>query len=160
VSPADSYGRLVDADRGFLLRSEARLDGQPFRIVEVTELGFDEDLPPDTFKLDPPPGETFTIPTDPERFVSLNELTKLVPFTIFVPRQAPGSGPIAQLRQPDDNGAPLTAMVGYIDHRDNVEDRSLWLSQSAEPAPLDDPDEIWSSNGDLLITHGQDHGEP
>jgi hypothetical protein len=157
---ADNYELLIDAERGFLLRSEARLDGQPFRILEVTELGLDEDLPPHTFILDPPPGKTFTIPTDPERFVSLNELTKLVPFTIFVPRQPPGTGPVARLREPDDKGAPLTAMVGYIDHRDDVEDRGLWLSQSATPLPLDDVDEIWSPNGDLLITHGQDHGEP
>jgi hypothetical protein len=42
---ADEYELLVDAERGVLLRSEARIDGDPFLIVEATAVAFDEDLP-------------------------------------------------------------------------------------------------------------------
>jgi hypothetical protein len=56
---ADEYELLVDAERGFLLRAEARLEGRPFRVVEVTELAVDEPIPPETFVLEPPNGSGF-----------------------------------------------------------------------------------------------------
>jgi len=58
-SGADEYELVVDAEHGFLLRSEARLGGEPFLVLEITELSLDDDLPPDTFTFDAPPGEGF-----------------------------------------------------------------------------------------------------
>ena len=46
---ADQYDLVVDAERGFLLRVEVRLDGKPFRVLEITELSVDNDLPAETF---------------------------------------------------------------------------------------------------------------
>ena len=40
-------------------RTEARLREQPFIVIEMTEVDFDVDLPPETFKIDLPNGETF-----------------------------------------------------------------------------------------------------
>jgi hypothetical protein len=54
---ADEYMLSVDAEQGVLLRTEAR--EQPFKVIEMTEVEFDVDLPPGTFKIDLPNGETF-----------------------------------------------------------------------------------------------------
>ena len=56
---ADDYMMSVDAERGVLLRGEARLREQPFIVVEMTEVEFDVDLPPETFTIRLPDGETF-----------------------------------------------------------------------------------------------------
>ncbi|MHB8325013.1 MAG: hypothetical protein ACYDEA_03400 [Candidatus Dormibacteria bacterium] len=50
---ADEYWLTVDAERGLLLRAEARLEGVPFRVVEVQDVVYDEHLACDTFRLDP-----------------------------------------------------------------------------------------------------------
>ncbi len=56
---ADEYDLVVDAERGFLLRVEARLEGKPFRVLEVTELSVDNDLPAETFNPQTLHGGTF-----------------------------------------------------------------------------------------------------
>src|SRR5262249_42955486 len=43
---ADEFELVVDAERGVLLRIEARLEGAPFDIVEFVEISFDEQLDP------------------------------------------------------------------------------------------------------------------
>ena len=53
---ADEYDLLVDADRGILLRSVARLGGVAFAGNEFLDVTFDEDLPPDLFTFRPPAG--------------------------------------------------------------------------------------------------------
>lgn len=56
---ADDYLLSVDAERGVLLRSEARFHDQPFTVTEMTEVAFDAELPPETFTIVLPEGETF-----------------------------------------------------------------------------------------------------
>ena len=56
---ADEYVLAVDAQQGVLLRSEARLHAHPFKVIEMTEVAFDVDIPADTFALVLPAGETF-----------------------------------------------------------------------------------------------------
>jgi hypothetical protein len=56
---ADQYELAVDIERGVVLRGEARLEGQPFHIIEFIEIAFDETLPADAFTLGVPPGTTF-----------------------------------------------------------------------------------------------------
>jgi outer membrane lipoprotein-sorting protein len=56
---ADDYILSVDAERGVVLRSEARLRERPFMVIEMTEVEFDVDLPPETFVIDLPDGEAF-----------------------------------------------------------------------------------------------------
>ncbi len=57
-SGADQYLLSVDAERGLLLRSEARLREEPIRVVEVEQVTFDAVLPGELFlpSLLPPPG--------------------------------------------------------------------------------------------------------
>jgi outer membrane lipoprotein-sorting protein len=46
---ADEYTLMVDAKRGVLLRSEARIRGQPFRIIGMETVAFDQELGDDVF---------------------------------------------------------------------------------------------------------------
>lgn len=84
---ADEYELLVDAERGVILRSAARLDDEDFRVTELTEVAFDEELPPETFTFDLPPGEEFLPPREEvlRSNVTIEEAVSLVPFTIFIP---------------------------------------------------------------------------
>jgi hypothetical protein len=54
---ADEYEIVVDKERGFLLRAEARRNGRAFRVVEMRSLALDEELPAEVFHL--PDGQTF-----------------------------------------------------------------------------------------------------
>jgi len=56
---ADDYMLSIDAERGILLRTEARVREEPFIVIEMTEAEFDVDLPSETFKIDLPNGESF-----------------------------------------------------------------------------------------------------
>ncbi|MDQ3964170.1 MAG: hypothetical protein M3277_09725 [Actinomycetota bacterium] len=58
-SGADAYELVVDSESGVLLRSEALLEGNPFRIVEVESIYFDETLGDETFHLNAPEGTSF-----------------------------------------------------------------------------------------------------
>jgi outer membrane lipoprotein-sorting protein len=56
---ADDYLFSIDAERGVMLRIEARFREQPFSMIEMTEVEFDADLPVETWKVVLPEGETF-----------------------------------------------------------------------------------------------------
>jgi outer membrane lipoprotein-sorting protein len=56
---ADDYLLAVDAERGVLLRIEARLGEQPFKVVEMSVVEFDTDLPAETFNIELAAGEAF-----------------------------------------------------------------------------------------------------
>ena len=45
---------LVDGKVGTILRVAARLDGREFRVAEVREISYDEEFPPDIFRLELP----------------------------------------------------------------------------------------------------------
>lgn len=62
---ADDYELVVDSEIGVLLRSEARLDRQAFRIIEVDELAFDESIDAGLLRLHPPHGGSFAL-VEPE----------------------------------------------------------------------------------------------
>jgi hypothetical protein len=56
---ADDYLISVDAERGVVLRIDARFREQPFTVIEMTEVEFDAELPPETFTIVLPHGERF-----------------------------------------------------------------------------------------------------
>jgi hypothetical protein len=49
---ADEYLLVLDAEQGVLLRSEARVAGVPFRVLEMTEIAFDTKIDAQTFVLE------------------------------------------------------------------------------------------------------------
>jgi hypothetical protein len=154
-SGADEYRLLLDAERGVLLRAEALLGGEPFRLLELNEVGFDEELPAETFTLDLPPGQAFSAPPE-YRDVPLDRLPGEVAFTVFVPEHPPVAADPMEPVEP-----PRTAMIMPAAPRWNVPlhvhftyqlgpGRMLTLRESAEPMPVHEDQEL-TPRGDLLV---------
>lgn len=145
VAPT-STSSPVDAERGFLLRAEARLGGEPFRALEMTELAVDAGIPPDVFNPQAPDGEQFEF-FEPWRRLSLEELPSAVPFKVFVPAKGPGRVALAQIKNPEPRrDIPLSATISYLVPKPGGAHGNLWVSESAElerPSPLPSPGEIW-----------------
>jgi outer membrane lipoprotein-sorting protein len=59
---ADEHELVVDPRLGVVLRTESRLEGEPFLVWELVDPSFDEELPDDLFTLTPPPGEKALTP--------------------------------------------------------------------------------------------------
>lgn len=57
IGEPDDLILSVDRERGVLLRTVARFKGSAYRIVEMTEVGFDEDFAPSSFEIEPLPGQ-------------------------------------------------------------------------------------------------------
>jgi hypothetical protein len=60
VGDPDDLLLSIDHERGVVLRTEARLQGATYRIVEMTQVAFDKDFPPETFEIRPLPGVDWT----------------------------------------------------------------------------------------------------
>jgi hypothetical protein len=160
---AEDYEFVVDAERGFLLRSEARFGGRPFRVLEMTDLVVDADIPEEVFTPEAPDGDAFEF-FEPIRWLSIEELPDAVPFKVFVPTVT--AGPASS-----DQGAPVPPLVHVTLH--NAQPRraiplsvtlsymvpkrggglgNLWVSESADvgkAAAL--PTESWGRVDELAV---------
>jgi outer membrane lipoprotein-sorting protein len=80
----------IDGERGILLRSATLLDGDEFRSGELSDLVFDQPIPPETFVLEPPEGETFASLGHHEIGpVTLQEAVERASFKMFAIRKLP-----------------------------------------------------------------------
>jgi outer membrane lipoprotein-sorting protein len=88
----DALDVVVDEERGILLRRASLLDDEPISVSEVTEIAFDETLPPDTFVFVSPDGEParplHETVTEPRR-VPLHEAAAAVSFAVLAPDRLP-----------------------------------------------------------------------
>jgi hypothetical protein len=151
---ADQYRLLLDAERGVLLRSEARLRDRPFRVIEVTEVSFDEDFPESTFRVELTEGEEFDETVEFEA-TTLEELPSLVPFEIFVPADLGRALVQVSRRRRDDGRRIVDAMITCF-----VGERRIWLQEVAQAdwQPWEN-DETWEQRGDITVheAHAADH---
>jgi outer membrane lipoprotein-sorting protein len=158
-SGAEEYELLVDAERGVLLRTVARLHGRPFLILEMDEVAFDEELPADTFTLVPPTGVAFeALPRT--RSLLLEELPGAVGFTVLVPERALDDAQVDVTIEPalPRYGVPEYADITYATFPRDASPTSLSLRESAEPMPM--PEETkWRDIEGLMV--GEDrHTSP
>ncbi len=83
---------VADAERGVLLRLEARVPDGPFNVQELLEVGFDEQFDDGVFVFDPPPGEQIRSQTElhamPEA-MSLEEASRRASFIVLAPTRVP-----------------------------------------------------------------------
>lgn len=154
-SGADEHRLLVDAERGVLLRCEARLGGEPFRVLEVDGIGFDEKFPPETFALALPSGEEFSAPLQ-HWDVTLDRLPGEVPFSVLVPEHPPVAEDPAEPVEPPESAmimpaAPRWGMPLHIHFSYQLgQGRMLTLRESAEPMPVRERQDL-TPRGDLLV---------
>ena len=89
---ADAYELVVGRKRGTVLRAAALLCGEAFCVSEFEELVFDEDLPPETFVFEPPPGEAIRPPDFPmHEHLTIEEAARRTSFPVFYfPELPPG----------------------------------------------------------------------
>jgi hypothetical protein len=145
-SGADEYLLSVDAERGVLLRSEARIDGQPFRILAMESVAFDAPFAEDVFR--PPTTEDVERVSAP-RDVAFSDLPNEVPFAVFVPESPPFGPDYATIHPAEPRrGVPETAHISFASDFFGEENRHFWLTEAADPLP--DRDEIeWQHSGGL-----------
>ncbi|MEA2186790.1 MAG: hypothetical protein QOK16_1801 [Solirubrobacteraceae bacterium] len=85
-SGAQEHAIEVDADRGVLLRLEARFAGEPMAISQALDVTFDAKLDPALFRFVAPGGEQPQAAHSLHRFhtgVALHEAAAMVPFTVY-----------------------------------------------------------------------------
>jgi outer membrane lipoprotein-sorting protein len=117
---ATDFELLVDAERGVVLRAEARLDGRPFQVREVLEITFDEPLPEETFVYEPPPGEA--VRTHEEAFriehITLDEAARQATFGLWVPPELAEGWRIHVIYVPAREQPPMPETVNIVCHHE------------------------------------------
>jgi hypothetical protein len=130
---AGEYLLEVDAERGTLLRIEARFRDQPFLIGEVVDIGFDEDFPPQTFVLQPPDGEEIrSVGEDfaPGLDRTIEEAAAEAPFPVFILPSIPDEWKLSVSSFPPRK-RPATPHCVHVDYR--TEDGTADVSISQVP---------------------------
>jgi outer membrane lipoprotein-sorting protein len=158
-SGAEQYTLLVDGERGVLLRTEARLHGRPFLILEMDEVAFDQALPAETFTLVPPSGQEFeAVPRS--RSLLLEELPAAVGFTVLVPERAPDDTDTDVMIEPalPRYGVPEHANITYHTFNRDATPMSLTLRESGAAMPLPDKTEWREVEG--IVVAEDPHTDP
>lgn len=129
---ADEILLAVDAERGVVLRSEARIDGEPFRSEELEEIEFDVELPRETFRLEVPGEEPVDVR---DRFrrreLPLDEVARRATFRVFAPRVATGWRLSAHLGEA--SARPPAQESVHLLYHDVFGTRHFYVNEAAEP---------------------------
>jgi hypothetical protein len=90
---ADRFELGVDEQLGVLLSVVAFRDDEPFRELTTVSVAFDEPIPDERFRFEPPPGESIrSIRERPHpRHVTVVEAQQLAPFTVLIPERIPAT---------------------------------------------------------------------
>jgi hypothetical protein len=138
---ADEYELVVDLERGILLRTEARLEGAPFAILEFTEVAFDESLAPELFVFTAEPGEAVRsqeeLTAGWEHELTLEEAAGRASFPLFVPARVWPTARMHVNYMPTRTHPPMKEHVS-IHYWDDETNRQFSLDQQAaeqEDAP-------------------------
>ena len=154
---ADDVELAVDAERGTLLRAEARLGGEPFHRLEVTDITFGP-LPAETFDPRLPPGVVASRWQRPER-LPLHELQAAAPFPVLAPARLPDGWRLAESLFTAARGRPpIEAEVSLLYASANGA-YSVGVSERAATGVRRDWLE-WARDGDLETADAGEHVEP
>jgi outer membrane lipoprotein-sorting protein len=124
---ADELELAVDVERGILLRTEARHADAAFRIVEVSEVEFDVELPPETFVFQAPEGETVRSSDEAYRFdyVTVEEAARAASFVVWIPNGLDERGRHTVIYRPASERPDLDESVHLLFHDDALHSFSL-----------------------------------
>lgn len=145
---------LVDLEHGTLLRLTALFDGEPGVDLEITEIAYNEPIPPETFVFLPPAGETVEDITQQRglRGEPIEDVVGRTSFPVFIATGLDGSWRLHAIHLPARRGQPHDHVHLHY-HRDDAT-HSFAIQQRAADEPLmftavSEPDEI-ERNGEQL----------
>ena len=113
---ADFYELEVDRQLGVLLAVTAIRDKQPFHRITTLAAAFDQPIPDETFRFEPPAGEQIQSRWGEERVehVTLVEAQQRAPFTVLMPDTVPANSQVqCRLIRPSKR-PPSPMQVGLI----------------------------------------------
>jgi hypothetical protein len=115
-SGADFYELEVDRQLGVLLAVTAIRDEQPFHRIVTLAVAFDQPIPDETFRFEPPAGEQIQSRWGEERVehVTLVQAQQRAPFTVLMPDTVPANWQVqCRLIQPSER-PPSPMQIGLI----------------------------------------------
>ncbi|MGH2927207.1 MAG: hypothetical protein ACRDL8_03285, partial [Solirubrobacteraceae bacterium] len=129
---AERYQLEVDRQRGVLLAVTAVRDEQPFHQITTLAIRFDEPIPAETFRFEPPEGETIQATRDRPRpqHVTLTEAQQRAPFTVLMPDHVPASWQMHCTFLEASQPPPSPAQVSLSYHSDDGHE-SISIDQMA-----------------------------
>ena len=113
---ADFYELEVDRQLGVLLAVTAIRDEQPFHRITTLAAAFDQPIPDETFRFEPPAGEQIQSRWGEERVehVTLVEAQQRAPFTVLMPDSVPAAWQVqCRLIRPSER-PPSPMQIGLI----------------------------------------------
>lgn len=132
---AEHYELEVDQERGILLAATAIRDGQCFQRITTTAIRFDQPIPDQTFRFQPPPGEEIQPLHDEHRlrYVTLVEAQLQTPFTVWMPDTVPDSWQVQCRLIKASRRPPSPTSIGVSYHSVDGHE-SVSLTQAAADA--------------------------
>jgi hypothetical protein len=129
----DSVTLHVDAERGVVLRVEARFEGEPVKRLEVTSVVFDEALRGTLFELELPQGETVRPASEvyASRNVTLEDAARSAGFTVLWPPGLPSRWRLHVVHRPAGERPQLPESVTLL-FSDSESLHHFGIEQAAE----------------------------
>jgi outer membrane lipoprotein-sorting protein len=130
---AHEYAIEVDAERGVLLRAEARFDGQAISVTEALQIVFDTTLDPELFRFTPPAGEALRRSDAVGRFrdgIPIHEAVAAAPFTVHTLADPPADWELSATLHAGSARPLVHASVG-LHYRSRDATAQLSISQTA-----------------------------
>ena len=154
---ADELELAVDAERGALLRADARLRGEPFRRLEVTEIAFG---PIHAEAIEPalPPGVVASGWLRPER-LPLHELQRAAPFRVLAPARIPDGWRLVESLFTAARAQPAIEAEVSLVYASPDGAYTVGVGQRAASATRRDWLE-WTRDGELALADAGEHAEP
>jgi len=147
---ADEYELVFDRQRGVLLRTTSLLDGLPLSSVEVLEIAFDEEFPPETFRFELPVGESFRPLFPHPEHVTLERAAQLAPFSVLAPAEVPADWQLHVLYLPGDDRPPQPPSVSLHYHSRDAS-QQVNIAQTAASAADQHEWLAWDEREGVLV---------
>jgi len=118
--------------------------------VEVLEIAFDEEFPPETFSFELPEGESFRPLFPHPEHVTLERAAELAPFTVLSPGEVPADWQLHFLYLPGEDRPLLPPTVNLHYHSSDTS-QQLNIAQTESAATDQHEWLVWEEHGGVLV---------
>jgi outer membrane lipoprotein-sorting protein len=150
---AEEYELALDAERGVILRLEARHRGQPFFIGEARTVEFDQPLAEEIFVFRAPEGEEVRAleHQGPAFDLPIEEVVERAPFAVFVPARVPRDWELSAGFMQARERPPMPALA-VLHYRSADGTASVQISEHAASAG-DPDDDVFDAEDAPTVEH-------